>query len=79
MIRDANESTISSVSFDGGEVDVIVTVTVPSDAVAGTRDLVTLTATDASSRRNRGGATSSDSTTTVIPGEAPAPSPSPSP
>jgi hypothetical protein len=78
VIRDANnESVISSVSFDGpGEETVIVAVTVPSDAAAGTRDLVTLTATDDTGE----GDTSSGSTTTVIPGgEAPPPAPGSTP
>jgi hypothetical protein len=74
VIRDSfNKSTISSVGFDGaGEVTVIVAVSVPSDAGPGTRDLLTLTATDDTGE----GDTSSDSTTTVIPGTAPASTPS---
>ena len=78
---------ISSVSFDGADsIDVIVAITVPADAVAGTRDLLTLTASYAGSapaspeiRVLVGALEASDSTTTVVAGEAPAPSPSPSP
>jgi len=77
-IRDAgNEFPISSVSFDGeGAVDVVVVVTVPAGAAAGTRDLLTLTA----SYTSEGTIEGSDATTTVVQGETiPPPPPPPAP
>lgn len=87
-IRDSNTGDpISSVSFDGpGAVDVIVAVSVPSNAAAGTRDLLTLTASFSNTLPAAPGTRApvvtlqgSDSTTTVIAGEAPPPPPPPSP
>jgi hypothetical protein len=71
-IRDTFENPITHVSIDGGTVDVIVAVFVPTGATGGTQDNVTLTATN-----NNGEGTileASDSTTTTVAG-TPAPPP----
>jgi len=61
--RNTGGSPITYVDFDGdGTETVIVAVAVPSGAAGGTRDLVTLTATDDTGE----GETGSASTTTVV-------------